>query len=478
MQRQGEMSSGVNRSDATSGTASGSGQSNEARRLDVLTLPATDPRSITFTIPSTITDVVPTVRAFRRSRPDPDQETVNLRRQLAESHAREMLMESTMAERAAAYGRHERSEANAMLEAMQIEASASVARAEEVARHHEQVARNLMLEEQVRIARASEYECAVQTELASQRAMVAEAVTGREHAFAEIVAMNLRESQVVRDDRDKNEVAAMITQQMAEGYKAEIRHLTELSNAESSKMRQEMSEMKDVVSKLLSMAVPNERAASMPLLPELGGQKRQEQQMPGRIPGVHSQREVPDVQGAAAASSSAAAPTISMQLGGNGQNGQRNSHSAMSSGSANDAARMDYEDCRSVRSSSPAERRTSAQNVPNQNPSDAERPTSPSPSPMAASATRGTFACAAAGAQPEEPAEPWETTAEKMRIKEAEAIKLPPMPNALGFRAWKLQVWDEVAGASGNPDKAFQWLKKVEKEGTAIDDLASSGRFP
>ena len=150
-----------------------------------------------------------------------------------------------MAERAAAYGWHERSEANAVLETMQIEASASVARAEEVARHHEQLARNLMLEEQVRIARASEYECAVQTELASQRTMVAEAVTGREHAFAEIRAMNLRESQAVRDDRDKNEVAAMITQQMAEGYKAEIRRLSELSNAESSKMRQEMSEMKE-----------------------------------------------------------------------------------------------------------------------------------------------------------------------------------------------------------------------------------------
>lgn len=136
----------------------------------MLTLPVADPPSITFTIPSAITDVVPRVRAFRRTRPDPDEELVSLRRQLAESQARETIMERTMAERAAAYGRHERSETNAVLEAMQIEASASVARAEEVALNHEQLARSLMLEEQVRIARVSEYERAVQTELASQPA--------------------------------------------------------------------------------------------------------------------------------------------------------------------------------------------------------------------------------------------------------------------------------------------------------------------
>ena len=52
------------------------------------------------------------------------------------------------------------------------------------------------------------------------------------------------------------------------------------------------------------------------------------------------------------------------------------------------------------------------------------------------------------------------------------------MPNAAGFRAWKLQLCNEVTGASGNPEEAFKWLKKVEKEGITIEKLASSGRFP
>ena len=85
-----------------------------------------------------------------------------------------------------------------------------------------------MLEEQVRIVRVAEYEGAVQTELASQQAVMAEAVTGREHAFAEDRAMNLRELQVMRDDRDKNEAAAANSRQIAEEHKADIRRLSEL----------------------------------------------------------------------------------------------------------------------------------------------------------------------------------------------------------------------------------------------------------
>ena len=212
------MSSGENRSDATSGTASGSGQSNEERRLDVLTLPVADPRHSVFLIPPSTTDVVPRSSAFRRRRPDPEEELEDLRRQLEETHAREVYLEMAMTERAAAFAMRERSETRAVLETMQSEANASVARVEEVALGYEQQARNLLLEEQVRIARASEYERAVQTELASQRAIMAEAVTSREHAFAEYRAMNLQELQVVRDDRDKNEAAAANSRRIAEEY--------------------------------------------------------------------------------------------------------------------------------------------------------------------------------------------------------------------------------------------------------------------
>ena len=68
-----------------------------------------------------------------------------------------------MTERAAAFAMHERSETRVALETMQMEANASVARVEEVALGHEQQARNLLLGEQVRIARIREIEHAAQT---------------------------------------------------------------------------------------------------------------------------------------------------------------------------------------------------------------------------------------------------------------------------------------------------------------------------
>ena len=46
------MSSEVNRGDAMSGAASGSGPSDEERAVDVLALPTPDPLSIDFSFPS------------------------------------------------------------------------------------------------------------------------------------------------------------------------------------------------------------------------------------------------------------------------------------------------------------------------------------------------------------------------------------------------------------------------------------------
>ena len=146
MQRQGDMSSGVSRSDAMPGTASGSGLSNEERTLDVLALPAADPRSINFSISSFSQDAAPLWGAIRRSRPDRNQEIIDLQRQLAEARGREIMMESTMAERARAYGLHERSEADARIETVQNEARAAIAWAEEVARGQELLAQNAAYE--------------------------------------------------------------------------------------------------------------------------------------------------------------------------------------------------------------------------------------------------------------------------------------------------------------------------------------------
>ena len=189
-----------------SGNASGG--SDEAKQIedraqDVLTLPAPDPHHTVISLQSSTTDVVPRGNALRRRRRDSDEELEGLRRQLEETHAREVYLEMAMTERAAAFAMRERSETRAVLEAMQSEANASVARVEEVALGYEQQAQNLLLEDQVRIARIREIEHAVQTELASQQAMMVESVSGREHALAEREAMNLQEKHAMRDDRDR-----------------------------------------------------------------------------------------------------------------------------------------------------------------------------------------------------------------------------------------------------------------------------------
>ena len=226
-----------------SGGASSSGLNNEEKRLDVLTLPVGNPLNYTLTIPSIVTDVAPRMRTFRRPRPDPEEDNDCLRRQIAEMRAREMVVEATLAERATAFARQERAELQALLDGMRREASASVVQAEQVAQQEELFAQNLMLEEQARIARAEKQECVMQTELASQQAVMAEVVNGREYAFAQNRAMTLQEMQVMRNDRDKIEAAAENSRRIAEEQKAEVRRLTEHSEAETSRMRQEMSEM-------------------------------------------------------------------------------------------------------------------------------------------------------------------------------------------------------------------------------------------
>jgi len=65
---------------------------------------------------------------------------------------------------------------------------------------------------------------------------------------------------------------------------------------------------------------------------------------------------------------------------------------------------------------------------------------------------------------------------EKKR-KEADSVKISPMPKAPAFRNWKVAVRDEIAGASGDPDASFTWITQIEKEGITIENLASSGEF-
>ena len=73
----------------------------------------------------------------------------------------------------------------------------------------------------------------------------------------------------------------------------------------------------------------------------------------------------------------------------------------------------------------------------------------------------------------------WETMTEpRWKRKEAETVKVPAIPTATGFRAWKLALRDEISGASGAPDQAFSWIMKVEREGITVEELGDSEAFP
>ena len=62
--------------------------------------------------------------------------------------------------------------------------------------------------------------------------------------------------------------------------------------------------------------------------------------------------------------------------------------------------------------------------------------------------------------------------------KEAESIRLPPLPTVPQFRSWKLALRDEVAGASGQPDLGYRWICEVDQSSCTIESLADSGTFP
>ena len=67
---------------------------------------------------------------------------------------------------------------------------------------------------------------------------------------------------------------------------------------------------------------------------------------------------------------------------------------------------------------------------------------------------------------------------EDPKRKEADKIDIKTMPKVADFRAWKLALRDEVAGASGDPQRGFAWIMEVEREGTTLQVLEQSGYFP
>ncbi len=60
-------------------------------------------------------------------------------------------------------------------------------------------------------------------------------------------------------------------------------------------------------------------------------------------------------------------------------------------------------------------------------------------------------------------------------LKEADVIKLPPLPTMAGFKAWRSNVHDQVTAASGRGDRVFRWMLDVEEPIVTKEALAHPG---
>ena len=81
-----------------------------------------------------------------------------------------------------------------------------------------------------------------------------------------------------------------------------------------------------------------------------------------------------------------------------------------------------------------------------------------------------------------EPSDGWEATAAAAKargaakFKEGDHCKFEPIPTVPQFRNWKSHFKKVVAGVSGRPERAFQWITEVETA-KCLEDLQRSGDF-
>jgi hypothetical protein len=62
-------------------------------------------------------------------------------------------------------------------------------------------------------------------------------------------------------------------------------------------------------------------------------------------------------------------------------------------------------------------------------------------------------------------------------VKEADTVKVPPLPNPQQYRAWRSTVRNAVTAASGRGEEAFKWILQAEKATATLRSLADSRRF-
>ena len=63
------------------------------------------------------------------------------------------------------------------------------------------------------------------------------------------------------------------------------------------------------------------------------------------------------------------------------------------------------------------------------------------------------------------------------RYKEADKIAIPALPDAVRYRSSRVAVREELMGASGRPELAFEWIRQLDNPQTSYDALGDSGLF-
>ena len=64
-----------------------------------------------------------------------------------------------------------------------------------------------------------------------------------------------------------------------------------------------------------------------------------------------------------------------------------------------------------------------------------------------------------------------------VKIREADSIKLSPLPATPRFDARKIALRSEVVAASGRPQSAFNWIIQTENPKTTFEEMADCGEF-
>ena len=63
------------------------------------------------------------------------------------------------------------------------------------------------------------------------------------------------------------------------------------------------------------------------------------------------------------------------------------------------------------------------------------------------------------------------------KLRETDEVNVPSLPSVVGFRAWKLAVYQSVSAAAGREDDmALWWVRQAEDESVSLDDLSGTTR--